>query len=190
MRSNDMNTKESIIKNAKKIFARESLEGLSMRVLAAESKIALSVIYHYFPSKDDLLSELYKEVVDKFNQKAKDSQVGKTAKIKMRQFFEFCFENAHDISFCHKYFLSYRSRFRKNATGYLPLGLAEPLYDIVKQATKSKEIKTKDEYGDAKLLFFYIQGIILDYYPQLPSKDTQEQQVQKIMYRLENSMFA
>lgn len=184
-----MNTRDLIIRNAKKIFAKESLDGLSMRRLASESNIALSVIYHYFSGKDELLNELYKEIVNELNDNAKNSLVTKTTKTKLRQYFEFCFNNAHELVFCHKYYLSYRSNFRKNSAGYAPITLSETIREILGEGIKAKEIKSRDEIFDSKIIFNTILGIILEYYPHLPNHDTRDALIQKAMYRLENALF-
>jgi AcrR family transcriptional regulator len=185
-----MNTRDQIIKNAKKIFAKESLDGLSMRRLAAQSDIALSVIYHYFSGKDDLLKELYRETVVGLNEKSRTVLTAKSAKAKLRQYFEFCFDNAHDIVFCHKYYLSYRSTFRKNASGYLPVVILEVIQEIIREGVRAKELKSKDELFDSKYIYNAILSLIVEYYPQKLTQINQDNLIQKAVFRLENALFA
>lgn len=52
-------TKERIMQHAKHVFATRGYEGLSMRLLAKQSGVSLSVTYHYFKNKDALLKELF-----------------------------------------------------------------------------------------------------------------------------------
>lgn len=183
-----MTTKEKILKNAKKIFAKESLEGLSMRRLAADTQIALSVIYHYFPGKDDLLKELYKSILEELNTKAKESLTAKTTKAKLKQYLEFCFQNAGDITYCQKYYLSYRSSFKKSATGPLPQATTEILEILLKDGVKLGDVKTKDPVQDAKLLYHMIQGILMEYYPGIPNDATRQELTNKILFLLEKPL--
>jgi len=183
-----MTTKEKILKNTKKIFAKESLEGLSMRRLAADTQIALSVIYYYFPGKDELLKELYILILEELNIKAKESLTAKTTKAKIKQYIQFSFQNAGDLMFCQKYYLSYRGTFKKNNTGSLPVATTEVLESILKDGLKAGDAKTKDPVQDAKLIYYLIQGVLLEYYPGSPNETTRHELVNKIIFLLEKPL--
>jgi len=49
-----IDTRDSILENAKQLFAVQGYEGLSMRDLARALNMSASVIYHYFPDKEAL----------------------------------------------------------------------------------------------------------------------------------------
>ena len=183
-----MSTKDKILKNAKKIFAKESLEGLSMRRLAADSQIALSVIYHYFPGKNELLKELYKSILDELSNSARESLTGKTTKAKIKQYIEFSFQNAADLMFCQKYYLSYRSSFKKGLTGSLPAASTDVLESILKEGIKSGDVKSKDLSHDAKFIYYIIQGLLLEYYPGAPNDATRQEIITKILFLLEKPL--
>lgn len=51
----DYSSKEEIFQKAKTIVYRDGLQNLSMRKLASECYLALGTLYHYYPSKEDLV---------------------------------------------------------------------------------------------------------------------------------------
>lgn len=53
--------REQIIKAAQKEFLLHSYEGASMRVIARKANTTLGNIYHYFPNKEAILSEILKD---------------------------------------------------------------------------------------------------------------------------------
>ena len=46
---------------SKRLFAKYGYDGISMRILAKESGVGLSSIYHFFKDKDILLKTIYEE---------------------------------------------------------------------------------------------------------------------------------
>ncbi|MCZ4499676.1 MAG: TetR family transcriptional regulator [Marmoricola sp.] len=54
-----------ILRVALEVFAREGMAGSSLRTIAKESGLSLTGLMHYFPSRDDLLTEVLREVDDR-----------------------------------------------------------------------------------------------------------------------------
>ncbi len=56
-----MSQKQRILELALKLMAERGSEGMSMRDLAAAAEVNVATIYHYFPSKRDLLTAILEE---------------------------------------------------------------------------------------------------------------------------------
>ena len=56
---------EEILKAAQKEFLLHGYEAASMRVIARKANTTLGNIYHYYPSKESILSEILKEPLEK-----------------------------------------------------------------------------------------------------------------------------
>lgn len=54
---------EKITRQALHLLDREGLDGLSMRKLAAELHVSPKSLYHYFPTKEDLLDGVYTQIL-------------------------------------------------------------------------------------------------------------------------------
>ncbi len=57
------NKRELIFKATEKIIATKGLQGLSMQQIAQEAGVAAGTIYRYFTDKEELVSELRKDVL-------------------------------------------------------------------------------------------------------------------------------
>ena len=53
-----------ILRVALEVFAREGMAGSSLRTIAKESGLSLTGLMHYFPSRDDLLTAVLRDVDD------------------------------------------------------------------------------------------------------------------------------
>lgn len=56
-----MNQKQRILELALRLMAERGSEGMSMRDLAAAAEVNVATIYHYFPSKRELLTAILEE---------------------------------------------------------------------------------------------------------------------------------
>ncbi|MFN3401393.1 MAG: helix-turn-helix domain-containing protein, partial [Ferrovibrio sp.] len=50
--------REAILQAARKIFARDGLDGATLRAIAAEAGIAVGTVYLHYPAKEALYAEL------------------------------------------------------------------------------------------------------------------------------------
>jgi AcrR family transcriptional regulator len=55
-------TRERVLEAAVETFARQGLDGTSVRDIARHARIRVSTLYHYFPSKDALYHEVQERV--------------------------------------------------------------------------------------------------------------------------------
>jgi AcrR family transcriptional regulator len=60
----DLKTKERIIRNAKKLFAKNGFDGTSMKLIADSVKINKSSLYYFFKNKEDIYITIVSEVID------------------------------------------------------------------------------------------------------------------------------
>lgn len=57
--------KKHIIKSAVKVLARKGLQATKMADIAAEAEVSYGLVYHYFSNKEQILSELLEEALEK-----------------------------------------------------------------------------------------------------------------------------
>jgi AcrR family transcriptional regulator len=164
-------TKEKIIKKTAKIIAISGIEGMSMRTLAKEVGIAQSVLYHYFPDKDELLKEVFYTTTRQLGIDRKKLSQVKTAKEMLRQRIEFQLDHAEQVVTLLKYFMAHKKNFIKLETGYIPERAYEHITEILVLGNKNREFFTEDIDGDAKVITHAINGFILEYYPKIASEE-------------------
>lgn len=68
MSDNGIDTKERILKTATTLFARKGYKGTSVRDIARETGINISMISYYFQGKQGILNAILQNVVDDFNE--------------------------------------------------------------------------------------------------------------------------
>src|SRR5215813_11534270 len=54
--------REDILKAALKLIVKHDLDHTSMDMIAREAKVGMGTIYNYFPSKEDLINQLYQQL--------------------------------------------------------------------------------------------------------------------------------
>lgn len=55
-------TRAHIVKTALKLFRKQGFDGATMRSIAATAEVSLGLAYHYFPSKDAIILDYYREL--------------------------------------------------------------------------------------------------------------------------------
>jgi len=68
MNENGLDTKERILNTAISLFARKGYKGTSVRDIARETGINISMISYYFQGKQGILNDILQNVVDDFNE--------------------------------------------------------------------------------------------------------------------------
>lgn len=175
-----MNTRDKIIKKAKILFATQGYEGVSMRDLATSSQITLSNTYHYFPSKDLLLEEIFNLTNTSLGKKRKKLPEVQSASNMLKQRIAFQFNNAEDIVYVLKYYLVFRKKFKKSDTGFLPPKTYLHIEEVLEYGKQRGEFSVDDIYEDAQVIAHCINGFVLEYYPYRLSAKEKEQVVNKI----------
>ena len=60
----DLKRKERIIKNAKKLFAKNGFDGTSMKLIADSVEINKASLYYFFKNKEDIYITIVTEIID------------------------------------------------------------------------------------------------------------------------------
>ena len=165
-------TRPTILKIAKHLFAVHGYEGFSMRTLAKESGVGLSSIYHFFTDKDEILKEIFDSTNIQLGLARKKLSLRDSASKMLKDRIMYQFEHIEDVVFVLKYYLHFRPKYLKIDSGYLPskgyLHIEEVLTFGVENGELS--ITKKDISKQAKVIAHSINGFLLEYYPAPPSK--------------------
>jgi AcrR family transcriptional regulator len=173
-------TRETIMKKALQLFAREGYEGVTMRILAEKVSIAPSVLYHHFKDKDALLKELFNTVNTQLGiERAKLPQTDTAAEM-LKQRILFQIDHAEEIVAVLKYYLAYRKQFAKNDLGYIPEKGYVHILEVLDYGMQTREFHNVNREEDAKVITHAINGFLLEYYPHKPKGKEKEQLAESI----------
>jgi len=163
-------TDELIRKTAKRLFAKFGYEGVSMRILAQESGVGLSSIYHFFKDKDVLLKEIYLETNRQLGKAREALPPQPTAQRMLEQLIDFQFEHIEDVVYVLKYYLHFRQDFAAMPTKTLPAKSVLHVEEVVQKGVATGEftVAAKDITAKAKVVAHTINGYLLEYYPDVP----------------------
>lgn len=174
-------TKERIMQHAKHVFATSGYEGLSMRTLAKQSGISLSVAYHYFKNKDALLKELFVATSRDLGKKRALLPKRQSATDMLRDRIAFQIDNVTDIVFILKYYMHFRSDYPQHEYGYLPLQATKHVTEVLEYGRATNEfIATQPIISEAKVITHSINGFLLEYYPTTPDASEKEALISSI----------
>lgn len=168
-----INTKPTILKKAKSLFAINGYEGFSMRTLAKESGVGLSSIYHFFNDKDEILKDIFDSTNKELGiARAKLPSSG-TADQMLLDRINFQFKHIEDVLFVLKYYLHFRPQFLKLDSGYLPAKGYLHIEEVLEVGVRSGEfnIEHSDISKEAKVIAHAINGFLLEYFPNTPVND-------------------
>lgn len=160
-----MDTKKRILNEALDIFALQGYEGLSMRSLAKNSGITPSVLYHHYQSKDSLLDELFKSINTELGIRRANLKSLKTATSLLRQRIEFQLNNSKEIIAILKYFIYFRSKFKRNPNGFVPEKTSLHMEEVLKLGQKTSEFRIDNLKKQAKVMTHSVNGFIIEYFP-------------------------
>lgn len=180
MSPSNSNTKQKILKSTVSLFAQAGYEGISMRKIAKEAKIASSVLYYYFTDKDILLKYMFDTINSELGVSRSDLPKQKTASEMLKQRIRFQLEHAEQIVAVLKYYLTYRKQFQKNPTGYVPQKAYLHIEEALHFGVTTGEFLNDEIEEQAKVITHAINGFILEYYPDVPHSDEQEKLVNTI----------
>ena len=63
--ADETGTRQRIVAAAVALFAEQGFDATSVNQVVARAGVAKGALYHHFDSKDDLLYEVYRELVDR-----------------------------------------------------------------------------------------------------------------------------
>lgn len=165
-------TEKLITQTAKRLFATNGYDGVSMRTLAAASGVGLSSIYHFFADKDVLLRSIFDATNTNLGLQRKELKARDSAVQMLRDRIDFQFQYIEDIVFVLKYYLHYRDSFMKLPTRTLPAKSALHIEEVLHKgiATGEFQLSIAEFETTAKIIAHSINGFLLEYYPQQPTK--------------------
>lgn len=165
-------TRQILLTKSKQLFAVSGYEGFSIRILAKESGIGISSIYHFFKDKDDILEEVYKNTNRNLGLERQKLPKSKTAEDMLLDIIKFQFNHIEDVIFVLKYYIHFRPNFIKLKAGYFPEKGYLHIEEVLIKGLKSSEfnIKNEDIDKEAKVITHAINGFLLEYYPDTPSR--------------------
>jgi AcrR family transcriptional regulator len=142
-----MNKRDTILKTMLHLVNKEGFYHLNMKRLAKEAGISVGTTYLYFDSKEKLINELYKKIVQDFQAVImKGYQEGRAFKINFNEMLGnalgFYVQNIDCFSFIEQYTYS---PFLFKETQDENFAILEPLQKIIKEAKKKKEVKDLPE---------------------------------------------
>lgn len=166
-----IHTKQIISSKAKTLFALHGYEGFTMRILAKESGVGLSSIYHFFNDKDILLKHIFDTTNTQLGTKRSLLVKRKSAQQMLYDRIVFQFTNNEDVVFVLKYYLHFRIDFLKLNSGYIPAKAYLHIDEVLRFGILTGEFNLKIEQIDteSKVIAHAINGFLLEYYPDAPT---------------------
>ncbi len=159
-------TKQKIYTAAKRVFALYGYDGLSMRRLAEQAGIALSVIYHHYADKDELLKEIFDTTRIQLGAERAKLPARTNASDMLYDRIVFQIDHAEDVVFILKYYLHYREKFGRNDAGYIPVKAYLHIEEVLEAGLASGEFRIQNTIQkEAKIVTHAINGFLLEYYP-------------------------
>lgn len=163
-------TEELIRVTAKRLFAQYGYDGVSMRILAKESGVGLSSIYHFFKDKDILLKTIYAETNRKLGTERLNLSPQPTAEKMLAQLIGFQFDHIQDVVYVLKYYLHFRQDFAALPTKTLPEKSVLHIEEVIHKGLETGEFQVASSEIEAKarVVSHTINGYLLEYYPDVP----------------------
>jgi AcrR family transcriptional regulator len=177
-----IHTKSAILTKAKRIFATNGYEGFSMRILAKETGVGLSSIYHFFTDKDEILNEIFHTTTKQLGAERKKLPLPTSAQDMLLDRINFQFQQIEDIVFVLKYYLHFRPNFLKMNSGYLPSNSYMHIKEVLMFGVDTGEfsISSLDIDKESKVIAHAINGFLLEYYPHPPKNQELEEVVTSV----------
>lgn len=174
-------TKQTLYEAAKRLFAEFGYSGLSMRQLAAEAGVSLSVTYHYYQDKDELLRQIFEHTSRQLGVLRRKLPRHQTTRDMLRDRVAFQLDHCQDVVFILKYYMHYRNRYAHHDNGYLPATAYRHIEEVLQFGYDIREIQlTQPIEKEAKVVAHAINGFLLEYFPIPPSGKEKEELITSI----------
>jgi AcrR family transcriptional regulator len=176
-------TDETIRKAAKHLFAKYGYDGVSMRILAKESGVGLSSIYHFFKDKDILLRDIYGKTNRQLGLDRNRLAPCRTAKEMLEQLIAFQFAHMEDVVYVLKYYLHFREEFAKLPTKTLPEKSVLHIEEVIHKGMETGEFRLDSAHigAKARVVSHTINGYLLEYYPDKPTAKERQRIIDEIV---------
>lgn len=178
-----LSTDELIRNAARHLFAKYGYDGVSMRILAAESGVGLSSIYHFFRDKDILLKDIYTRTNRHLGLARRALPPKRTAEETLAQLIEFQFEHIENIVYVLKYYLHFREEFAALPTKTLPAKSVLHIEEVIRKGIDTGEfqVESQDVKPMARVVSHTINGYLLEYYPDVPTRQERQRIIDDIV---------
>ena len=133
---------EKITAHALRLLDEEGLDGLSIRKLAAELGVSPKILYHYFPTKEDLLWGVYTRILEELE--VPDLTAGT-----WQERFACLARSLRRTMLRHASFIGYY--FQSHRVSAEELDAYESLYGLLRRAGLPDEVIT--QYGSVLVIF-------------------------------------
>ena len=147
-----------------------------MRILAKESAVGLSSIYHFFKDKDEVLKEIFDSTNRELGISRAKLPKSSSAEMMLLDRVKFQFQHIESVVFVLKYYLHFRPEFLKLDSGYLPTKGYTHIQEVLEAGIKNGEfsIDATQIHQESKIIAHAINGFLLEYYPSTPNMDEME----------------
>lgn len=163
--------KTALLKAALKLFTERGFHGASTAQISKEAGVATGTLFNYFPTKEDLINDLYFDVKGKLSRSmGEDLQTQSTFHDKLKKIWynmiEWGLKNPEDFLFVGQFC---SSPYITNYTREIVMKEYVFLHDLVKKGIANGDIK--DYSAELVMAMFYqssrtVVNLILDSEPQ------------------------
>jgi AcrR family transcriptional regulator len=169
-RNTSKTTRSKIIRAVRSIIARDGAEGVSMRTLGRRIGITQSVLYYYFPDKDQLLRAMFDETNILLGKKRRALPALRSFPRLLEQRIGFQFDQGEAVTAVLKYYLHARRTFpHRKEGGYVPEKAALHIEEVLAIGKKNGVLlPVIDIAENSKVIAHAINGFVMEYYPLAP----------------------
>ncbi|MBN2040583.1 MAG: TetR/AcrR family transcriptional regulator [Spirochaetes bacterium] len=151
-----LNTKKTIYETAIELMEKSGFDGITIEDISKKAGVSVGAFYHYFDSKYDILTEIFKRIDDHFESKVFEKLKDKSSVKNIEAFFRYYAKYNVDVGLDMLKLL-----YHSNNKLFLSKGrfLLIMLSDIISKGQKDGEITDKmtpDEVSD--FLFTVARG--------------------------------
>lgn len=165
-------SKAIITSKTKTLFAINGYEGFTIRILAKESGVGISSIYHFFEDKDVLLKCVFDDVSKQLGNERSKLIKRRTASQMLYDRIVFQFTHIEEVVYVLKYYLHFRKEFLKLDSGYTPSKAYLHIDEVLRFGVETGEFEfsASEINEESKVIAHAINGFLLEYYPEVPTK--------------------
>jgi AcrR family transcriptional regulator len=162
MRTKDEQKLKRLFASTLLLVEQVGLVGLTMALIAKEAKLAVGTTYLYFPTKQELVTALYKEVKQRFQQHVfrplpVDAPVLETLRALWTNYLHYAQTNYREMVFLQQF---NRSPYvREKETWLYAVGIMRPLTHLLAAGQQQGMLKPDPEQLTLPLLTGFIQEL-------------------------------
>ena len=184
-----MTKHDEIIACTVPLLARHGYAGTGMRTVAEAAGVQPSVIYHYFPNKEDLLRDVRTYLNHTLDEAFDQAPAVASAGELLRQRLELNFVHMEAVVALLQYFLWSKPVFvRLEDGGYVPARAYRHMSEIIERGVAEGSYVSERPDFDAKIMAHLVNGFLLEFYPHTIAKDQLSEMVEQMARFIERSL--